>query len=208
MLSFESEKRPTVAQILQQRFVRDRIKVFLSKQRPNSAKKERKKESAKPVSLPSEPNEQDDLDTMVPQVGTLNQNPAKPAEVAKVDKGAHIERFLSDAAHALVEQTDQVPETFVVKRNVEKPPERHPVIEQLTEKLDETVSSVNDTLSATSTARERRRQQRIEKQKNMNEEGQKFIELLKTTVKQKHIPEQQSKSEKPAVLAGNETLTR
>ena len=38
MLSFDSRKRPTVAQILQQRFIRDRIKIFLQKQRPNSGK--------------------------------------------------------------------------------------------------------------------------------------------------------------------------
>ena len=42
MLSFDSRKRPTVAQILQQRFIRDRIKIFLQKQRPNSGKNSRK----------------------------------------------------------------------------------------------------------------------------------------------------------------------
>ena len=43
------KRRPTVANILQMRFIRDRIKIFLQKQRPNSGKKSRpssgKKES-------------------------------------------------------------------------------------------------------------------------------------------------------------------
>ena len=41
MLAFDERKRPTVAQILQMRFIRDRIKIFLQKQRPNSGKKSR-----------------------------------------------------------------------------------------------------------------------------------------------------------------------
>jgi serine/threonine protein kinase len=47
MLSFESENRPSVTNILQQRFIRDRIKIFLNKQRPRSGKS-RKSVSPKP----------------------------------------------------------------------------------------------------------------------------------------------------------------
>ena len=48
MLSFDSRKRPTVAQILQQRFIRDRIKIFLQKQRPNSGKNSRNRSNNPP----------------------------------------------------------------------------------------------------------------------------------------------------------------
>ena len=111
MLSFESEKRPTVGNILQQRFIRDRIKVFLQKQRPNSGKaksrpksggkKEKLKNSQSPIPPQISPEPELLTDTMVPQIGTLKQVPKKRIE--QVDKKDQLDRFLSDAAITMVE---------------------------------------------------------------------------------------------------------
>lgn len=72
------------------------------------------------------------------------------------------------------------------------------------------------TLSVTSSARERRRQNRLGKIKNQNQENEKlnFIELLQTTMKQKEMPEvskiekSTNLEDKPALLAGEQTMTR
>ena len=72
------------------------------------------------------------------------------------------------------------------------------------------------TLSVTSSARERRRQNRLGKIKIQNQENEKsnFIELLQTTMKQKEMPEiskiEKSTNlvDKPALLAGEQTMTR
>ena len=80
MLSFESEQRPTVSEILQQRFVRfrlimswslfkwwfrDRIKIFLARQRPHSGKSSRKS-SSRPSSGKTPVAQGLDVYTMLP----------------------------------------------------------------------------------------------------------------------------------------------
>ena len=207
MLSFESEKRPTVAQILQQRFIRDRIKVFLNKQRPHSGKSSKSRKTPSPTPNPPQStaseNSDSDFDTMMPQLGTVNEIPEKVTS-KKIDekvKNEHMNRFLSDAAVTFVqEQKNKVnPETYVVQKNV-SPPKSYPRVKSEV-KLD-------NSLLSTSTARERRRQNRMKVRKSVDE-GASFLELLHTTIKEPPIEDTIVKvEEKPAVLAGDQTLSR
>ena len=114
MLSFESVNRPTVGNILQQRFIRDRIKIFLQKQRPNSGKSKNRPKSGtkkeKSVRISSIEKKSDDpeilTDTMVPQIGTLKQLPRK--KIDSVDKKEQLDRFLSDAAVTMIQDKDKI----------------------------------------------------------------------------------------------------
>lgn len=212
MLSFDSENRPTVANILQQRFIRDRIKIFLNKQRPLSGKSKRKTPSpppsAPPPKAPPAEAEEADFDTMLPQLGTINQM-AKKGD-GKIDpdaKSDHLNRFLSDAAVSFVhDQNNQVnPETFIVQKNVSQIPQNYPIVDN--------GSQLDTSLSSTSKARERRRQQRIKDKNQSIDEGQSFLELLHGTMKEPVIDELSEKDEKsvadkPALLAGDQTMSR
>lgn len=211
MLSFDSENRPTVANILQQRFIRDRIKIFLNKQRPLSGKSKRKTPSPPPSALPPKAPpaeaEEADFDTMLPQLGTINQM-AKKGD-GKIDpdaKSDHLNRFLSDAAVSFVhDQNNQVnPETFIVQKNVSQIPQNYPIVDN--------GSQLDTSLSSTSKARERRRQQRIKDKNQSIDEGQSFLELLHGTMKEPVIDELSEKDEKsvadkPALLAGDQTMS-
>ena len=116
-----------------------------------------------------------------------------------------------------------MPETFIVKRNVETAPRDLPVIDiPFDEKRDlrrlaengEKSRLDSSALSGTSSARERRRQNRLGKIKIQNQENEKsnFIELLQSTMKQQESPKTPEKlkraEEKPALLAGEQTMTR
>ena len=108
-----------------------------------------------------------------------------------------------------------IPETFIVQKNVTDAPTDLPVIDVCLN--DDKKSHIDTgTLSVTSSARERRRQNRLGKIKNQNQENEKsnFIELLQTTMKQKEMPEiskiekSTNLEDKPALLAGEQTMTR
>ena len=108
-----------------------------------------------------------------------------------------------------------VPETFIVQKNVTDAPTDLPMIDVCL--IDDKKSHLDTvTLSVTSSARERRRQNRLGRIKNQNQENEKsnFIELLQSTMKQKEMPEiskiekSTNSEDKPALLAGEQTMTR
>ena len=133
MLAFDERKRPTVAQILQMRFVRDRIKVFLQKQRPNSGKKSRPSSGKSSQGTPEKkkpPTVETDFDTLKVEVGTMKinegDNEPKPSEnLAMVStakaKDFQMRQFLSQGAAQMVKDNEnKVPETYVVQKNVKE----------------------------------------------------------------------------------------
>ena len=140
MLAFDERKRPTVAQILQMRFIRDRIKVFLQKQRPHSGKS--KSSESRPSSGRSmngtpekkKPTIVDaDFDTLKVEVGTMkienesdNEQKAMSENLAMVStakaKDFQMRQFLSQGAAQMVQDNENktVPETYVVQKNVKE----------------------------------------------------------------------------------------
>jgi hypothetical protein len=144
---------------------------------------------------------------MIPQIGTMKYSPK--SNVSVIDqkvKDSQMNRFLSDAAISMIANSNNEvnPQTFIVRKNVKEAPELYPVVG-----APSTNSSIDldSSLSGTSRARERRRQQRTEKTKSQIDEGDSFIELLHTTIKEKPIPEV-IREEKPSVLAGDQTMAR
>lgn len=201
MLAFDEKKRPTVAQILQMRFIRDRIKIFLQKQRPNSGKKTRPVSGGKRPSSgekKQKPIEQD-FDTLKVEVGTIKND--RIIEEPKRDnlsmvstakaKEFQMRQFLSKGAQQMIkENLNTTPETYIVQKNVKDAPQNLPVVNDLNSSL----------------ARQRRRQKR--QQNTNNSENDEFYELLTGTLKpvvEEH--EQDEKPSKPGVLAGDQTMS-
>ncbi|CAG5099328.1 Oidioi.mRNA.OKI2018_I69.XSR.g16451.t1.cds [Oikopleura dioica] len=189
MLSFESEHRPTVSEILQQRFVRDRIKIFLARQRPHSGKSSRKSssrpssgkspvsqapalsqlhENAPPAPKTEEKPAETEFNTMEPQIGTVVfQNESEPVRQAKPPsekaKNAQMNQFISDVALNYAMQNPNLAEnkeTYIVAKNVGVAPPSHPVVQNV--KNERVPNSNNSSLNSTSTARDRRRKARLE----------------------------------------------
>ena len=150
MLSFDSKKRPTVGQILQQRFIRDRIKIFLQKQRPSSGKKSNSsrksdiKANVPKITQALKPHQEKDekqnvpmqcIDTMFVEVGTMrheNEQITRPSQNLGVvetvkAKDFHMNRFLSEGARQMIDNeknsvNSNSPVTYIVQKNV-KPEE-------------------------------------------------------------------------------------
>jgi len=218
MLAFDERKRPTVAQILQMRFIRDRIKVFLQKQRPHSGKS--KSSESRPSSGRSvggtpekkKPTIVDaDFDTLKVEVGTMkienesdNEPKAMSENLAMVStakaKDFQMRQFLSQGAAQMVQDNENktVPETYVVQKNVKEAPKHLPIVDSLSSSL----------------ARQRRRQRRTVQQQRQKpventSENDEFYELLTGTLKPAMKEEEvvEEPVEKPGILAGDQTMS-